>query len=223
MPYSKFPDVDALITRAGKALALIEKQYNDALSQQQLPSTLQLDIKDYLQTLRSSLDYVSNRIPGFNKNFPMCEHANGLPNALRGADAATAAVFSKWQPYQHSWLRWFNWLNNEHKHAMLVPQKRSETVQVQVSGGGGGSVTWDASAVKFGSGVSMMGVPIDPRTQMPVPNNVVRTERLTWVDFTFSPEGAPASFGSNVSALPLLKQCFQDVPEIVKELETAIP
>ena len=40
--------------------------------------------------------------------------------------------------------------------------------------------------VSFGAGVSVMGVPIDPRTQMPVPNNVVQTEVVTWVDFRFS-------------------------------------
>jgi len=31
-----------------------------------------------------------------------------------------------------------------------------------------------------------MGVPIDHRTQMPVPNNVVQTEVVIWVDFRFS-------------------------------------
>lgn len=31
-----------------------------------------------------------------------------------------------------------------------------------------------------------MGVSIDHRTQMPVPNNVVQTEVVTWVDFGFS-------------------------------------
>jgi hypothetical protein len=30
-----------------------------------------------------------------------------------------------------------------------------------------------------------MGVAIDPRTQMPVPNTVAKTEVTTWVDFRF--------------------------------------
>ena len=30
-----------------------------------------------------------------------------------------------------------------------------------------------------------MGVPIDPQTQMPVPNNVAKTEVVIWVDFRF--------------------------------------
>lgn len=34
-----------------------------------------------------------------------------------------------------------------------------------------------------------MGVPIDPRTQLPVPNDVVKTNITTWVDFKFREGG----------------------------------
>jgi hypothetical protein len=74
-------------------------------------------------------------------------------------------------------------LNNHNKHQDLVEQIRTESRRVKVSRGGG-SVSW-GPGVTFGGGVSVMGVPIDPRTQLPVPNIVAKTEIATWVDFRF--------------------------------------
>jgi hypothetical protein len=74
-------------------------------------------------------------------------------------------------------------LNNHNKHQALVEQSRTETRQVTVSSGSG-SVSW-GPGVKFGSGVSVMGVPIDPKSQMPVPNTDTKTEVVIWIDFRF--------------------------------------
>ena len=54
-----------------------------------------------------------------------------------------------------------------------------------------------------------MGVPIDPSTQMPVPNDTTTTEVTIWVDFKFE--------GIDVSALSLLKTSLQGIKDIVTE------
>jgi hypothetical protein len=51
-----------------------------------------------------------------------------------------------------------------------------------------------------------MGVPIDPRTQLPVPHPSIKVERITWVDFHF------AGIGS--SALGLVKQALAGIGKI---------
>ena len=92
----------------------------------------------------------------------------------------------------------------------MVEQTRTETKTVEVkSKTGGGSVSWDPG-VTFGSGVSVMGVPIDPRTQMPIPNKTTTTTVTTWVDFKFD--------GINISALALLKQSLQEISKLKDQI-----
>ena len=68
--------------------------------------------------------------------------------------------------------------------------------------------------VSFGAGVSVMGAPIDPRTQLPVPNNQVKTEIITWVDFRFKDNG--------LSALPFIEQSLKKVEQTFRELQKHI-
>lgn len=96
-------------------------------------------------------------------------------------------------------------MNNENKHADLVEQTRVETQQTRVTGQGGGQVGW-GPGVTFGGGVSIMGVPIDPRTQLPIPHPSIKVERITWIDFQFAGIGA--------SALGLLKQARAGIGSI---------
>jgi len=74
---------------------------------------------------------------------------------------------------------------------------------------GGGSFSW-RPGVTFGSGVSVMGVPIDPRTQMPVPNNTTTTTIITWVDFKFD--------GIDISVIGLLRKTLKEVTRISEEI-----
>lgn len=219
MAYSKFADVDAVLQHASTSLKTIESQYNEALKTKQVPAALQIEIKNFLQNLRSALDYVSQRVPGHGRNYPMCAHPNELSNATRGASPAAASILSKWQPFSHTWLKNFNWLNNEHKHQMLVPQTTTQVETTQAHSAGG-SVTWDPGSVRFGPGVFIEGRPVDVTTQMPA-GAIIR--KTIWIDFHFDPTGAPAGISTNISVLPFLRECAAKVPLIVEELETTIP
>jgi len=77
------------------------------------------------------------------------------------------------------------------KHTGLAPQKRSEDRRVNVASAGGGSVTW-GQGVTFGSGVSVMGVPIDPRTQMPAHTQGISVKVEKWISFHFDDNGDDA-------------------------------
>ena len=92
------------------------------------------------------------------------------------------------QPFRDAWLGQFNRLNNQNKHQDLVEQTRTEARHVSVTKPGGGAVSW-GPGVTFGSGVQVMGVPIDPRTQLPLQNNTLKTEITIWVDFKFREGG----------------------------------
>lgn len=113
------------------------------------------------------------------------------------------------QPYNQTYI-WLKHLADyaSEKHIRLTPQTKTETRRVTVSRGGG-SVSW-GPGVTFGDGVSVMGVPIDPATQMPVPNNITETKVENWVAFIFE--------GSNINVLGLCKQSIDEGEKIIKKI-----
>ncbi len=213
--------IKAQIKRADEILPKIEAEYNDSLHKKQISEDLKLDIQTLCGHLRSALDYLAKDI--VETHCPNVKTNDRLYFPIAGDNASFVKLMTKSypdlnanssdlynylesiQPYsknENKWLTQFNKVNNENKHNDLVEQTRTETKTVTVTGQGGGSVSW-GPGVTFGSGVSVMGVPIDPRTQLPVPNNVVKTEVITWVDFKFK--------GIDVSALWLMKESLKQV------------
>lgn len=192
--------IEALLARAKQDFSALKPAYDASLHEKHVREDLKVSIKNIYENLRSCLDYIAH--DAFEKfcvtskkpdrlYFPIRPSANefkstilkdfpALDTSAPGLYAALEAV----QPYNASWLGKFNKLNNHNKHQDLVEQTRTESRQVTVTRGGG-SVSW-GPGVTFGSGVSVMGVPIDPRTQMPIPNSVAKTEVVVWVDFRFA-------------------------------------
>ena len=220
--------IRALIGRGDADIKKIENEYRNSLQAQQIQNDLKVDIKNFCENLRSALDFLGHDI---RETF--C--ANADPKArfyfpIFPTKAEFEAKMNEWypdlkanvpdlwsflesiQPYHqsHQWLSSFNKINNENKHSDLVPQTRTETEQVKVSFAGG-SVTWTPKNVRFGPGVSIKGVPLDPQTQMPVPHPSQKVERIVWVDFRFD--------GENFSAIGLLKSALEGVRDIAKAVE----
>lgn len=80
---------------------------------------------------------------------------------------------------------------------------------MNVTGSGGGSVSW-GPGVTFGSGVSVMGVPIDPKTQMPAHTRGIHVSVENWVSFHFEEGGE--------DALSFCKTAIEDVRRAVSTL-----
>ena len=220
--HSKYININAVLNDAEGSLGEIERQYQEALRVQQLPEVLLVKIKDYLGNLRSALDYLNCKIKNSDIYFPICDSVSDFNARYNKITPQLKTILIKWQPYNgHSWLKWLNVLNNKNKHVTLNPQKRNESIETRVTTPSGSGISW-TSGVTFGEGVSVMGVPINPTTQLPVPNKSVKTERITWVDFKFDNSGVFSSLPSELSALPFLKKCFDNVSAIVKEVEVEL-
>jgi hypothetical protein len=205
--------IEALIRKSREAYAELTKAYDASLHDKSIREDLKVDIKNIFENLRSCLDYLAHEVfDAFCKGakkpdrlyFPIrrtaAEFAQTMQRDYPGLEAGSKAVFDTLeatQPFRDPWLGQFNQLNNENKHQDLVEQTRTESKHVSVKGPGGGGVSW-GPGVKFGSGVRVMGVPIDPRTQLPVPNNIVKTDITIWVDFKFREGGQ--------SVLPFLEK-----------------
>ena len=215
--------VAALLTKAAAQIETIEQEYKKSLHDRTIAPQLKIDIKNACENLRSALDYIASDIrerhcpsapTSVRFYFPILPDKSTFDRrvdewfpGLRQTAPAVVSALEASQPFQKNqeWLGQFNQVNNENKHGDLVEQKRTESLRTTVTGRGGGRVSW-GPGVKFGSGVSVMGVPIDPRAQLPVPDPSVMVEHVTWVDFRFA--------GVATSALGLLKNSLSGVRRI---------
>jgi len=227
---SRKTDIEALINRADKTLPKINEEYEKALHEKTISADLRIDIKDYFGNLRSVLDYLAHDIvekycpnanPKDNLYFPIRADQVSFDNLMNKSypDLQTNCkaaydVLEALQPFkktENAWLTHFNKLNNENKHERLVAQKRTETKRVNVEIKGGGSVSWNPSAVKFGSGIFIGGVPVNPNTQMPNPSETQTVTIETWVDFQFE--------DINVSAIWLTRESLNQIKTIYDSLK----
>jgi len=227
--HSRKSDIEALITDAEKTLSDVESAYKQSLAESEVRSELKIEIKHFCEDLRSVLDYLAHDVreshcatarASQRFYFPIIDNASdfaGMVNnwypGLRTVKPDLWEYLESVQPYKSGknlWLAQFNELNNENKHDALVPQTRTETERVTVKTQGGGSVSWNPANVRFGSGVRIGGVPVNPTTQMPVPHSSQSIERVKWVDFRFR--------DLNVSAIALLRQSLAGIRDIASNI-----
>ena len=221
--------IKALIEKAKKDFVSLKADYGSSLEHQAVSEELKIDIKNIFENLRSCLDYLAHDIheeciggnPPGRLYFPIRHTSQEFTQAinkdfpdLNTNYSAVYAAVEKIQPYNDAWLGKFNKLNNNNKHQDLEEQTRTESRHVTVSSPQGeGSVSW-GPGVAFGGGVSVMGVPIDPGTQMPVPNNQVKTEVVIWVDFKFRENGE--------SVISFIEKSIANIDTLFTEIEKHI-
>lgn len=73
-------------------------------------------------------------------------------------------------------------------------------------------MSWDPKSTRFGSGVYIGNVPVNPATQMPVPDPRLNVVKTVWFDFFFDSIGA--------SALGLLRESVNGIKAINSGLAT---
>lgn len=165
--------VDALIEHAKTDLDKIEEQYNKALEETTIPSSLQIDIKNYMENLRSALDYIAHDIyeqqiaphrastgkPEISKiYFPYGKTENDFKSGvgsslpeLKNVSPNLYSTLEAIQPYKigDNWLFDFCSTLNEKKHDTLTPQKREEKRGLNIDFGG--------AKIQLGPGSSISG------------------------------------------------------------------
>lgn len=219
------------INRAEELLRDLEQSLDNDLEKQNISDkTLNLT-QEVLLKMRHLLDQAMHKffekhyLPKLSEKeaetaivyFPIVSKKNDIKSVLGRAKMADLEMdhpdFYKFiesvQPYNKSyeWLKTLSKFANE-KHIRLTPQTKKEAKRVTVTRGKG-SVSW-GPGVTFGRGVSVMGISIDPATQMPIPNKGVETKVEKWVSFLFE--------DGDVNVLWLCKKSVEDGQRIVKKL-----
>lgn len=219
--------VEAVIRKSREAFADLKKDYETSLHDRVIRDDLKVDIKNIFENLRSCLDYLAHELfeafcGGATKAdrlyFPIRQTPTEFKQTIQrdypGLQSNCKALYDileSMQPFRDPWLGQFNRLNNENKHQDLVEQTRTESRLVTVTAPGGGAVSW-GPGVTFGSGVRVMGVPIDPGTQLPMPNDTVSTNITTWVDFRFR-EGGQSVLSFIDMSIDRVEKTYQSIAE----------
>ena len=172
--------IKALLDRSAEDLRQLRGDYDASLQAKAISSELKIDIKNLCGNLRSVLDYLAHDIRetycplAANKifYFPIVDSAPGFAGqmlasypGLEASKPALYAYLSSVQPFQGAdklWLSQLNKVNNLNKHGELVEQTRVTTEQVKASSTSGAQVSWNPANVRFGAGVLIGGVPVDP-------------------------------------------------------------
>jgi hypothetical protein len=238
-------NVIALLDHASNDLKNIEQQYEQALSEKKIPTSLQIDVKNFMENLRSALDYMAHDIyeviikPERDNTgakaiekiyFPYGKTENDfksglgsrLPN-LQSLNPNIFAIIETIQPHKCSdaWLYEFCRIVNEKKHDTLSPQTKTER-QTMTASAGDASVTMPINSPNFSVHqgqnvkVTLGGVPVRFSNQGIEPLAPGLERTITtWVSFQFA--------GTNIQVLPLLKKALEEITtlssKIYKELE----
>lgn len=228
-------ELKSILDRAEELLKELEEEYKDCLQSQKVTERAKNIAHEVLEKLRNALDqtmmkawgkYISPNLTDQQRKrarvyFPIAGDLNPFHSILRRGFMTNLDKIYKnlydfllnRQPFsskENQWLDLLTKIAAEGKHVRLTPQKRTETHRIKVSRPGGGSVSWDPSSVRFGSGVRSMGAPIDPRTQRIVPTPGVTEQVEIWVSFILE--------GYGVSALGFCKEACQKTRVLIEEM-----
>lgn len=235
-----FRDAKELVDHANVKLGLINNEYEKCLSSKNIDARLLIEIKNFMENLRSALDFCAHGLfekygsskkknPRIYFPYARVDHRKEdfrknqrIESSIPGISSKREIV-EKLESYQHfenpinKWLPLFMDLNNENKHQKLTPQTRTETKQLNISSGNtrlslgeGATLTVGKNALIQIGGMTILG------GQSISANSPARTigpgqqEVITWVSFRFATNDEPV--------MPLLNDALNGVDKIVKEL-----
>lgn len=222
-------EINALLMKAEKQLNEIQEEYDKSLHAKNISNILKVDIKNYCENLRSVLDYLAHTtreiycpkanvksrfyFPIFPDQTTFTSKVNEWFPNLKSTNKHLYDLLESFQPYHknYKWLECLNKINNENKHGNLVEQTRNEKTRVIATSNNKGQVSWDPNSVRFGSGVYIQGVPVNPQTQMPIPSPTQTITKTIWVDFKFD--------GIDISVLGLLQDALKGIKSIVEQIK----
>lgn len=166
-------DAIDLIKESKNILAEIKTEYEEALHDQEIKPKLLIKIKNFMENLRSALDFTAHHLfdtygtstsANLKVYFPYAwsgldlngfRTRNIIENKIPGLIANRPDIADDIESYQHftteenSWLPKFMDLNNENKHQRLTPQTRKEVKQLNIKSGDGGT------SMSLGEGTSI--------------------------------------------------------------------
>lgn len=235
----QFENAKELVEYCKTTLKKIEKAYDESLVNKEIKTTLLIEIKNFMENLRSALDYTAHELydkychssnPNPSIYFPYawgtCDKGRFqaeeiIENKIPGLTASRPDIVAKIETYQHfddprnNWLPVFMDLNNKNKHQELTAQVIKERKKLKISSEGrtmtlGGRMSISKGyQMKMGKMIILGGQSFDANNP-PITSGEGTIEIITWSSFHFST--------NNVLVLPFLEQALNGTENIINEL-----
>lgn len=202
-------EIDALLAEADGQITAVSAMYESSLQKKDVPLPLQAKITGAVVTQRSALEYLATAITerygkqGRRTYYPYCPDPTkwvgrfeaGMPGVAASCpDIRDAIERHQLFPSKPQWLDHLVKLKNQNHHRQFSPQTRDETRWIEMHTPGGGGVGFTPfqpgkGGVAFGGQVSMGGVPVDPRTLVPLGGGPKPYTETIYVDWLFTEVG----------------------------------
>jgi hypothetical protein len=223
----QFEDAIHLIDYGKVSIEKIEISYVESLNDKQIRPYLLIKIKNFMENLRSALDYTANGLYAKYGKEPRKRKEISFPYALQTVNAIDFRrkqlikekipgltgnrpdIAKKIESYQHFsnsdnvWLPKFMSLNNSNKHQELTPQTKFENRELITTLSNG-------SKIILGHGARLIKGEVTYNVDNPMPFEGAVHEVNVWSSFNFSSNNEPV--------LPLLKIALTGAEKIVLEL-----
>ena len=238
---SRFDDAKSLLQHAQRKLPDIKAEYEASLSKKSIETSLLVDIKNFMENLRSALDFSAHGLfaaygastrsnpkiyfpyAPLSQSLTEFRHNNRIEACIPGISTSRPDVVLKLESYQHfssadnKWLPLFMELNNENKHQQLTPQEKRERKQLNITSGGASISLGQGASISLGSGASIqiggMKIPGGQTISTDSPAKTIGTGKQTIITWV--------SFhfsSNNEPVVPFLENAFSKVTKIVDEL-----
>lgn len=217
--------VDVVLRKLPEQLKAIQGHYAATLASREMSDDLLHDIARFIEDCQRALDWTatdidrkhgkaSDRSPYYPLHDVPANFAAAMARDFPSVPQTVYDAMERHQPYQQGKesLGYLHDLARVNKHQDFTPQTRTETRRIRASGGGA-VVEWDPGAVTFGQGVSIGGVPVDPRTQRPVPSPAQEVTEVIYIGWNF--------VSPNVPVLPTLESLSRLIAEAVTDVRHA--
>jgi hypothetical protein len=215
---SRFDHARELVTHSEEQLDAIRNLHQKCLDEQVVTPTFLIEIKNFMENLRSALDYCAVAL--FDKYghstkaapkvyFPYAKltddkskfHSVIVERSIPGLLTSRPDIVDKLASYQHfgntgNWLPQFMEITNENKHTQLTPQvqKQAQAVLISATIPPGGTLDIDLSDIPLGGS----------------PDKPFQAVAGVWTRLEFTTHGGPV--------LLLLEFALRNVGNLVKEL-----
>lgn len=193
--------IHVLLRKIDEHLEEVCEHYEEDLESKELSDELVYAIGAVVQDCQRALDWTASAVKRkyipktrWKPYFPLVQESEQFRPELRKQlgdlfDVApeVAEAIRRHQPYRKgkAVLGYLHKLARVEKHEDFTPQTRAVTRRVEARNAGG-VVSWDPDAVTFGGpGVRIGGIPVDPRTQLPVPSPSQIVQEMHYVDWRF--------------------------------------
>ncbi|MCH8851040.1 MAG: hypothetical protein IID41_00145 [Planctomycetes bacterium] len=231
---SRIEDIKAILEVAEELYARIEQEYQRSLKVKSISPKLAVLIKNYLENLRSPLDYIAREISentlgkSMKPYFPVAcrdqptftKHMKkNLPD-LQNQEPRLFRKIEQNQPFQPNGckaLAKLSELVNENKHDRLTEQTKTERRGLDIKFPGGAGISMGPGcSISGGGSISSGGGTFTPGGGSVSGDSPVRFGEnidqtvVNWVSFTFTRTGD--------DVLELLRDCRKDVDRIISDL-----